>query len=77
MAEVKLTRSDSGAYLSLGSTEVRDSVVLDTIEEAGSVPALAAIALDFDHYGRLVGINVLHSPDVVLPPTLLDQAGPG
>jgi hypothetical protein len=78
MAEVKLTLSGSGsAYLGLGSSEVRDSVVLDAIEEAGSIPALGAIVLDFDYYGRLVGINVLHSADSVLPPTLLDQARPG
>jgi hypothetical protein len=78
MAEVDLTLSDSGsAYLSLGSSEVRDSVVLDAMEEAGSVPALSAIVLDFDFYGRLVGINVVHSRESVLPPTLLEQAGPG
>jgi hypothetical protein len=78
MAEVKLTLSDSGrAYLSLGSSEVRDSVALDAVEEAGSIPALDSIVLDFDHYGRLVGISVLHSSDSVLPPTLLDQAQPG
>jgi len=75
MAEVKITLSSSGsAYLSLGSAEVRDSVALDSIDKADSVPALAAIVLDFDHYGRLVGINVLHSADSALPRTLLDQA---
>ena len=75
LAEVKLTLSRSGsAYLSLGSAEVRDSVPLDAIDEADSVPALAAIVLDFDHYGRLVGINVLHSAESALPPTLLDKA---
>ena len=45
MAGVKLTVNDSGsAYLSLGSSEVRDSVLLDDIEEAGSIPALGALA---------------------------------
>lgn len=53
---------------------VRDSVPLDAHEEADRIPALDAITLDFDFYGRLVGIRVVGSPDSVLSPELLDAA---
>ena len=75
MAEVKITLEDTGrAYLSLASAEVRDSVALEGLGEADSIPALSTIVLDFDHYGRLVGIEIIASADSALPPALLDQA---
>lgn len=56
---------------------VRDSVPLDSHDEADRIPALDAITLDFDFYGRLVGIRVVGSPDSVLAPELLDAARRG
>jgi uncharacterized protein YuzE len=78
MAEIHITLNDAGrAYLSLSpssSVEVRDSVALDGLEQADAIPALGAIILDFDHYGRLAGIEILNSAQSVLPPALLDDA---
>jgi uncharacterized protein YuzE len=75
MAEIKITRDDGGqAYVSLSSAEIRDSVALDGLEQADTIPSLGAIVLDFDHYGRLAGINVVAAADSVLPPELLDEA---
>lgn len=53
---------------------VRHSIPLDTHEEADRIPALDSLTLDFDFYGRLVGIRVVGSPDSVLVPELLDVA---
>jgi uncharacterized protein YuzE len=75
MAEIKITRDDGGqAYVSLSSAEIRDSVALDGLEQADTIPSLGAIVLDFDHYGRLAGIKVVAAADSVLPPELLDEA---
>ena len=78
MAEIRVTLNDAGeAYVSLAGTvtpEVRTSVALDTLEEADTVPALDGLLLDFDHYGRLVGIRVNGSADSALAPALLDAA---
>ena len=78
MPEIKITLSDAGrAYVSLSpssTSEIRDSVALDGLEQADAIPALGAIALDFDHYGRLVGIEIASAADSVLPPALLDDA---
>jgi uncharacterized protein YuzE len=78
MAEIKVTLDDAGrAYVSLSpasTAEIRDSVELDGLEQADAIPALGAIVLDFDHYGRLAGIEILSSADSVLPPALLDDA---
>ena len=75
MAEIKLTLDDSGgAYLALSDGEIRESVSLDELEQAGEIPALEALVLDFDFYGRLAGIRILSSADSALPPGLLDQA---
>jgi uncharacterized protein YuzE len=78
MAEIQITLDDAGrAYLSLSpssTVEVRDSVALDELEQADTIPALGAIILDFDHYGRLAGIEILSSAQSVLPPALLDDA---
>jgi hypothetical protein len=66
---------DGGAYVRLGpGGEVRHSVGLDALEEADGIPALAALVLDFDFYGRLCGITVTDSAASVLPPALLDGA---
>jgi uncharacterized protein YuzE len=75
MAEIKITLDDAGqAYVSLSSSEIRDSVALDGLEQAEAIPALGAIVLDFDHYGRLAGIRVVTAADSVLSPELLDEA---
>jgi hypothetical protein len=69
---------DGGAYVRLGpGGEVRHSVALDALEEADAIPALAALVLDFDFYGRLVGITVTDAAASVLPPAVLDAATGG
>jgi uncharacterized protein YuzE len=78
MAEIKITLDDAGgAYVSLSpssTAEVRDSVALDGLEQADAISALGSIVLDFDHYGRLAGIEILSAADSVLPAALLDDA---
>jgi hypothetical protein len=75
MAEIRITLDDTGqAYVSLSSAAIRHSVALDGLEEADIVPALSAIVLDFDHYGRLAGIKIVAGADSVLPPEVLDEA---
>lgn len=78
MAEIEVTLEDSGAaYVSLvvgEAPEVRHSVALDALEEAGEVPALDGIVLDFDHYGRVVGLRVTGAVDSILAPSLLEAA---
>ena len=72
MAEISVEVDDSGAaYISLGEGEVRDSVPLDELEDAGRIAALESLVLHFDFYGRLVGIEVTSSADSALPPGLL------
>ena len=44
------------------------------IDAADEIPALDGIVLDFDHYGRLVGLRVTDSADSVLSPSLLEAA---
>jgi hypothetical protein len=76
MAEIRVTLDDGWrAHIALGeSGEVRDAVALDQLEEASAVPALDALVLQFDFYGRLVGIEVTGAAASVLPPALLDAA---
>jgi hypothetical protein len=75
MAQIKLTLDDNGgAYLALSDGEIRESVSLDELEQADGIPALEALVLDFDFYGRLAGIRVLNSADSALPPGFLDEA---
>lgn len=80
MAEIAITVQDSGeAYVALvvgERPEVRDSVALDELEAADSIPALDSLVLDFDHYGRLVGVRVTGSADSVLAPSLLEADEP-
>jgi hypothetical protein len=81
MAEITVTLEASGeAYVALvvgPPPEVRASVALDALEEADSIPALEGLALDFDHYGRLVGLRITGSADSVLAPSLIESAQPG
>jgi hypothetical protein len=75
MAQIKLTADDDGgAYLALSDGEIRESVSLDELEQADGIPALEAIVLDFDFYGRLAGIRILNSAESALPPGFLDEA---
>jgi hypothetical protein len=79
-ARVTVTVGASGAaYVALGvgaTPGVRHSVALDGLEKADTIAALGALVLDFDYFGRLVGIGVEGSADSVLPPALLEAAGP-
>jgi hypothetical protein len=79
MPEIAVTvDDDGGAYVALvvgAAPEVRRSVALDTLEDAGEVPALDRIVLEFDFYGRLAGVRVTGSADSVLAPSLLGAAG--
>jgi hypothetical protein len=78
MAQIKVTVDASGeAYVALvvgEPPEVRDSVALDELDAADTIPALDGLVLDFDHYGRLVGVRVTGSADSILAPSLLDAA---
>ncbi len=81
MAEIAVTVQASGeAYVALvvgAPPEVRDSVALDVLEAADAVPALDGIVLDFDHYGRVVGLRITSAVDAILAPSLLEVAVPG
>jgi Protein of unknown function (DUF2283) len=75
MAEIKITIDGTGgAYVAFANAEIRESVALGALEEADAIPALDALVLDFDHYGRLAGIRILNGADSALPPALLDEA---
>jgi hypothetical protein len=49
-------------------------VALDALAEAEAIPALDNLVPDFDHYGRLVGIEVVRSAESVLAPALIAAA---
>lgn len=78
VADIDVTADAAGAaYVALvvgAAPEVRHSVALDALDEADAVPALDGLVLDFDHYGRLVGLRVTGSADSVLAPSLLEDA---
>jgi len=78
MPDIVVTVQPSGeAYVTLvvgAPPETRDSVALDALEAADAIPALDGLVLDFDHYGRLVGLRVTGSADSILAPSLLDAA---
>ena len=78
MAEIAVSLEDGGAaYVALvvgEPPEVRNSVALDELDAADEIPALDGLVLDFDHYGRLVGVRVTGSADSVLAPSLLESA---
>ena len=77
MPEITVTVNGSGgAYVSLvvgDPPEVRSSVALDELEATDATAALDAIVLDFDHYGRLVGLRVTDAAASVLAPSLLEE----
>jgi hypothetical protein len=81
MAEITVTLEASGeAYVALvvgPAPEVRDSVALDGLEDADTIPALDRLVLDFDHYGRLVGLRITGSVDSILAPSLVESAERG
>ncbi len=78
MAEIVVTVQASGeAYVALvvgAAPEVRDSVALDVLEAADAIPALDGLVLDFDHYGRVVGLRITGAVDSILAPSLLEAA---
>ena len=80
MAEIAVTLGDSGsAYVALvvgDPPEVRDSVELGALDEADTIPSLDGIVIDFDHYGRIVGLRITDSADSILAPSLLEGAEP-
>ena len=81
MAETRVTVEASGeAYAALvvgAAPEVRDSVALDALEAADVIPALDGLMLEFDHYGRVVGLRVTGAADSILAPSLLEAAHRG
>jgi uncharacterized protein YuzE len=81
MAELAVTLNASGeAYVTLvvgTAPAVRDSVALDALEAADEIPALDRLVLDFDHYGRVVGLRITAAADSILAPSLLDAAERG
>jgi predicted enzyme related to lactoylglutathione lyase len=81
MAEIAITVEASGAaYVALvvgDAPEVRDSVALDALEAADAIPALDGLVLDFDHYGRVVGLRITGAVDSILAPSLLEGVAPG
>jgi hypothetical protein len=78
MAEISVTVTAPGeAYVTLvvgPAPEVRASVALDELEAAGAIPALDGLVLDFDLYGRLVGLRITGAADSILAPSLLEAA---
>jgi hypothetical protein len=80
MADIAVTVNASGeAYVALvvgAAPEVRNSVALDALEAAEAVPALDSLVLDFDHYGRVVGLRITRGADAILAPSLLETAEP-
>ena len=78
MAEISVTVEEAGrAHVNLTGlpmVEISHSVELSGLEQTETVPALESIVLQFDHYGRLAGIEVTDAADSVLPPGLLDGA---
>lgn len=81
MVEIAVTVESSGeAYVALvvgPAPEVRDSVALDALDAADAIPALDGLVLDFDHYGRVVGLRVTGAADSILAPSLLEAAERG
>ena len=80
MPEIAVTVEPGGeAYVALvlgTPPEIRNSVALDALEEVNAIPALEGLVLHFDHYGRLVGIQVTTAAHSVLAPSLLEAAQP-
>jgi hypothetical protein len=81
MAEIAVELRASGeAYVALvvgALPEVRDSVALDALDAADAIPALDGLVLDFDHYGRIVGMRITGAAHSILAPSLLEAAERG
>jgi hypothetical protein len=81
MPDIAVTVNEAGeAYVALVTgrpPEVRHSVALDALQEADEIPALEGLVLDFDHYGRVVGLRVTAAADSVLALSLLEGAESG
>jgi hypothetical protein len=74
---MRITMEESGrAWIDLAEDpgEIRHMVELSELAAADRVPALDALVLHFDLYGRLARIEVTDSPGSVLPPELIDEA---
>ena len=74
---MRITVEDSGrAWIDLADDpgEIREMVELGELDAADRVPALDALVLHFDFYGRLARIEVTDSVGSVLPPRLIDEA---
>jgi hypothetical protein len=74
---MRITMEESGrAWIDLVADpgEIREMVELSELEAADRVPALDALVLHFDYYGRLARIEVTDSVGSVLPPKLIDEA---
>jgi len=52
-------------------------VALDALEAADAIPALDGLVLDFDHYGRVVGLRITGAADSILAPSLIEAAEGG
>jgi hypothetical protein len=78
MAEIAVTVKASGeAYVALvigAAPEVRNSVALGGLEAADTIPSLDSLVLDFDRYGRVVGLRVTDAADSILAASLLEAA---
>jgi hypothetical protein len=76
VVEIAVTVEPSGqAYVALvlgEAPEVRDSVAFDALEAADAIPALDGLEVDFDHYGRVVGLRVTGAAHPILAPSLLE-----
>jgi hypothetical protein len=44
---------------------------------ADAIPALDGLVLDFDHYGRVVGLRIPGAADSILAASLLEAVGRG
>ena len=74
---MRITVEESGrAWIDLVDDpgEIREMVELSELEAAERVPALDALVLHFDYYGRLARVEVTDSVGSVLPPKLIDDA---
>ena len=80
LADIAVTVQGSGeAYVALvvgAAPEVRDSVALDALEAADAIPALDGLVLDFDHYGRVVGLGITGAVDSILSASHMRRRAP-
>ena len=55
------------------SQRLNSRIPAEDLEQADSIPALGQIVLDFDHYGRLAGIEIASEGDRKCPLLQYDQ----